>query len=100
MTDHPWDFNEDGHWCGCCGYLVAHFAADPEALPDECRECGFPDPEKVARFHYFDEDQDDFEEEHGFDCHMGSDGQCGAAGSEECEFECPTMRAWRRGDLS
>jgi hypothetical protein len=24
-----------------------------------------------------------------FDCSLGRDGQCGKAGSEECEFECP-----------
>lgn len=32
-----------------------------------------------------DDDGDEFD----FDCHMGEDGQCGLAGSEECEFECP-----------
>lgn len=35
------------------------------------------------------EDDDDFD----FDCHMRPDGQCGAAGSEMCDFECPTMAA-------
>lgn len=42
----------------------------------------------------FDADEDD-----DFDCHMGPDGQCGAAGSEMCDFECPTMRAYRDGSL-
>ena len=37
------------------------------------------------------------DDEEFFDCHMGRDGQCGAAGSEMCDFECPVMRAWRRG---
>lgn len=37
------------------------------------------------------EDDDEY-----FDCHMGPDGQCGAAGSEECDWECPVMRR-RRG---
>lgn len=36
------------------------------------------------------------EDEEFFDCHMGNDGQCGAAGSEWCDFECPTMARWRR----
>ena len=40
---------------------------------------------------YFEDEDDegDFEDEWEFDCHMGRDGLCGAAGSEECEFECP-----------
>jgi hypothetical protein len=42
---------------------------------------------------WVDHDVDDF------DCHMGPDGQCGAAGSEMCDFECPTMRAYRDGSL-
>ena len=29
------------------------------------------------------------EEDHAFDCHMDRNGNCGKAGSEECEFECP-----------
>lgn len=33
------------------------------------------------------DDDDDFE----FDCGMYPDGQCGKAGSEECDFECPVM---------
>lgn len=36
---------------------------------------------------------DDYEDEDDFDpaddCMLGDDGQCGAAGSEWCEFECP-----------
>ena len=39
-----------------------------------------------------EEDEDDWP----MDCHMGPDGQCGAAGSEWCDFECPVMRDWRR----
>lgn len=36
-------------------------------------------------------DIDDYEEEeeHALDCHMDRHGNCGKAGSEECEFECP-----------
>lgn len=53
---------------------------------------------------WFAPDYDDFDdggidEEDEFDCHMGADGQCGAAGSEMCDFECPTMRAYRDGSL-
>jgi hypothetical protein len=40
------------------------------------------------------DDEDDFDVE--FDCHMGPDGQCGKAGSEECDWECPLMRSRRR----
>jgi hypothetical protein len=45
--------------------------------------------EGLIDFPYYDEPYDDEEEEEFFDCHMGADGNCGAAGSEECEFECP-----------
>jgi hypothetical protein len=38
----------------------------------------------------------DFDDDEFFDCHMGSDGYCGAAGSEDCEFECPIMADLRR----
>ena len=38
----------------------------------------------------FEADEYDYDGE-DFDCHMGPDGQCGAAGSEECDFECPVM---------
>lgn len=37
------------------------------------------------------DDDCDFEDEWEFDCHMGPDGLCGAAGSEDCDFECPVM---------
>ena len=43
---------------------------------------------------FFDDDDPD-EEEDFFDCHMGPGGYCGAAGSEDCEFECPYRRAQR-----
>jgi len=41
-------------------------------------------------------DDDEFDEE--FDCHMMRDGSCGAAGSEDCEFECPYRRDQRERD--
>lgn len=47
---------------------------------------------------YYDDDEDRDEDDE-FDCHMGPDGQCGSAGSEECDWECPTMRAYRDGGL-
>jgi len=34
---------------------------------------------------------DDYDDEIDFDCHMMQDGQCLAAGSEECDWECPVM---------
>lgn len=48
-----------------------------------------------------DEDPDEFDPT--LDCHLGHDGQCGAAGSEWCDFECPMRhsdlfvgsKAWR-----
>ena len=39
----------------------------------------------------FDNVDDDEDFDLPFDCHMGPDGYCGAAGSEDCEFECPVM---------
>ena len=49
--------------------------------------------------HMFQDDEREFDDE-DFDwveamCSMGPDGQCGQAGSEHCDFECPNMRAWR-----
>lgn len=45
----------------------------------------------------FDNDDDmvDDELEDFFDCLMMRDGSCGAAGSEDCEFECPYRRDQR-----
>ena len=40
---------------------------------------------------FYDELEDDDEDEF-FDCKMGPGGYCGAAGSEDCEFECPYRR--------
>lgn len=45
----------------------------------------------------FDEDEfDDEADEFEFDCGMDRHGQCGYAGSEDCEFECPVMNTIRR----
>ena len=36
------------------------------------------------------DDEFDADDEDDFDCHMDpSTGQCGKAGSEECDFDCP-----------
>lgn len=37
----------------------------------------------------WEEDEQDFYES---ECHQQSDGSCGLAGSEWCEFECPFRR--------
>lgn len=34
----------------------------------------------------------ELDEYEAFDCHMDRSGHCGAAGSEDCEFECPYRR--------
>lgn len=51
----------------------------------------------------FDEEPDDFygdDEDEGseieFDCHMDIHGNCGKAGSEECDFECPYQDVKRK----
>ena len=44
----------------------------------------------------YDTDDEPYDEEDDFDCHMGPDGQCGAAGSEMCDFDCPVMAAIHR----
>jgi hypothetical protein len=46
--------------------------------------------------HYDDDRGDDYDPDDDFDCHMRPDGQCGAAGSEYCDFECPVMAAIHR----
>lgn len=45
---------------------------------------------------YDDYSEVEYDDEDDYDCHMGPDGQCGAAGSEMCDFECPTMAAIHR----
>ena len=60
---------------------MAYCATHKQTFADDdpCPFC-FPDEESEDNF------EDIFDE---FDCHMGRDGLCGKAGSEECEFECP-----------
>ena len=45
--------------------------------------------------HCVDLDETDQEEWDLLACSMGRDGQCGQAGSEFCDFECPVMRSIR-----
>lgn len=52
-----------------------------------CDECGFSI--LACRCDDLGEDGYEEEEEHAFDCHIDRYGNCGKAGSEECEFECP-----------
>jgi hypothetical protein len=41
---------------------------------------------------YNDYDDDEPDDDEEFDCHMGPDGSCGLAGTEECDWECPYNR--------
>jgi hypothetical protein len=52
-------------------------------MPERQCECGMDDVE------------DELDEYDAFDCHMDRSGHCGAAGSEDCEFECPYRRDQR-----
>jgi hypothetical protein len=60
-------------------------------------------PERAMRDELTDEDLEDYEldeeedEFESFDCHLGRDGICGKAGSEECDFECPYRRTFGVG---
>ena len=83
-----WDMNDGAFWCPSCGDMVARDTDD--IIPDECRQCGFPDPEAVADYHCGpDEDEDEDPDAWMDDCGMMPDGYCSKAGSEECDWECP-----------
>lgn len=50
----------------------------------------FPEPDQDDHDFYGDtEDDDEYE---SFDCAMDRHGNCGKAGSEECDWECPYNR--------
>lgn len=75
-----------------------------DPTPDDShREREEEEFESMQRIEAHDRDPDEyddpeFDDESGawpMDCHMHHDGQCGAAGSEWCEFECPVMADWR-----
>lgn len=70
-------------------YQVCHACIDKEnaRYAEELNDRHDDDP--------FDEDDCGWEYEDEFDCHMTADGSCGAAGSEDCEFECPNRRQQR-----
>jgi hypothetical protein len=64
MSADLWDANEHGLWCTCCGNLIASPAQasdDDFYVPDSCRECGFPDAERVADYFLGDDDEDEGE---------------------------------------
>lgn len=61
ITEPPaWAVNDDGYWCQSCGNLVARpETAEAGHLPEECSECGYPDPASVAAYHLGGEEDDD-----------------------------------------
>lgn len=91
VAEIEWMLNEHGHWCSCCGYLVAGPDAGEGSLPEECSQCGFPDAEAVADYHFGPDDDQD-EDTNEFDCppFWTPEGWfCPAQGSEDCDWECP-----------
>lgn len=69
---HEWREEYYGWRCQKCKLFFAFGCAPWEFAEDE-------------DFDTFDGESDDSE----FDCAMDRDGNCGMAGSEECDFECP-----------
>ena len=51
-----------------------------------------PDP-GYSDVEYDTDDPPDWDEDCDFDCHLRPDGQCGWAGSEMCDFECPNRNS-------
>lgn len=98
---HPWNETADGLWCECCGNLIASRRQREDegfVAPEDCRQCGFPDPEEVAHYHFGPEDDgglcdccgESWEQcRNNFDCGMLPDGTCMLAGTEECDWDCP-----------
>lgn len=93
---HPWSMSDGALWCPSCGDRVC--LDDSDHVPDECRQCGFPDPESVADYHCGPDDDDGLCEccgetwdkcRNNFDCGMLPDGTCTLAGTEDCDWECP-----------
>lgn len=68
-----------------------------DLIDTEVMALGDPPRDEDDEYDYreYDDEEDEYESALS-DCHMGPDGQCGAAGSEHCEFECPIMADWRR----
>lgn len=70
-----WEEGSTGPVYQVCGPCVKrHNEYEADSFDDD-RDCEF--------------EPDEYEE---FDCHMDREGHCGAAGSEDCEFECPYRR--------
>ena len=47
------------------------------------------DQQNQCDFGYYEDSEEGSDEKLEFDCFMDQSGQCGKAGSEECDFECP-----------
>lgn len=68
----------DPNWCPICGEPIEVCRAmGHSALDDD--DDGYP----------YDEEDFDDEDPFDFDCAMDARGNCGKAGSEECDWECP-----------
>lgn len=48
-------------------------------------------PDPTPDDHYFEDDDEpeEIEDDWEMSCSLGRDGQCGNAGTEWCDFECP-----------
>ena len=64
---------------------------EPSAMSERDNVIDFTEPDDDDHDFYADlvEDDDPFE---AFDCAMDEHGNCGKAGSEECDWECPFNR--------
>lgn len=80
--------------------------ANAEYEPGWCPRCGEPEEKCKAQGgcadvpddddrDYYDSLPDDDGSEFEFDCAMDARGNCGKAGSEECDWECPYRNAKR-----
>lgn len=63
-----------------------------EYVPGWCPYCGEPEAVCDSRGGCRDDDYEDEDPFESFDCHKDRHGNCGLAGSEECEFDCPFNR--------
>lgn len=88
LLEMPWSMNDGALWCPSCGDMIAR--DDDDHIPDECRQCGFPDPERVADYHCGPDDDDCWNcggEGYVYDCF---DGLCLNAedGCADCMRRC------------
>lgn len=56
----------------------------------------FPEPDQDYDYDVYSDDVEDDDELESFDCAMDRHGNCGKAGSEECDWECPFNRSGLR----